>query len=188
LRFISILFGSIFLSGCGLIECIDTQIERKPIPIDKKLLFDLSIVDQPDTSIEVVCEKFYDSMCAERGNYWSIRQTGLKSSFGSSSVKLKNDNETSYELEFPHCKKLVTDKEITLKDTRIVWGREKVKVEAFGENGKIESWLGKSFRYLSSQGAVHKYKYGGYKGAPLEIIEFEFSIYLNGQLISGNQE
>ena len=72
-----------------------------------------------------------------------------------------------------------------MKDTRIIWGRDKASAEKSGDNGTRNVLLGKSFRYVESEKNIHTYKYGGYTGKPLEIIKVNFTLTLNGKAIVG---
>ncbi|NRA85390.1 MAG: hypothetical protein HRU22_16940 [Gammaproteobacteria bacterium] len=174
------------LAGCGAIPCIDAQFERQPIPIKDKFIFELTYSNGDIVTQRVECERYYDSMCAERGNSWKIRSVGQSSGYKASHVNLRHHSGEKFELELLHCEELVKYSGVMhLQDTTVIWGRDKVKVEKFGKNGTTTSWLGKSFRYLSSDGNKHRYQYGGYGDIPLEILKFEFDLTLNQQLILG---
>lgn len=64
----------------------------------------------------------------------------------------------------------------------IVWNKDASKTEKT-EIGQVTSWLGKSYYYLSTKQGVHRFKRGGYRDVPLEIIELAFTIKLNGKVI-----
>lgn len=179
-------FLLIFVAGCGAIQCVDAQFERKPIPIDTQFKFQLIQPDQEIKTIDVKCERYYNSMCSERGNSWQIREVNPSSIYGSSQFKLNHSSDKVYQLELPRCRSLVENKRpISLKDTQIVWGRDTASAEKPGDNGKRNILLGKSFRYVESEQNVHTYKYGGYTGKPLEIIKVKFTLTLNGKEIAG---
>ena len=164
------------LTGCGLIECVDHQFEREPVPIDKRLEFTLTFKDKTPEIYVVQCEKYYSSGCTERGNSWLIRETGKASSYDLSHYAFEHQSKT-YELDLPSCRELVKEgKRFSLADTRIVIDREKSEKTNYGSK-----WLGKDFRYIGSEGNVHRYKTGGYDDKPLEILELEFTLSLNGK-------
>ncbi len=176
----------ILLAGCGAIQCVDAQFEREPIPIDTQFKFQLIQPDQATQTIDVKCERYYSAMCSERGNSWLIREVGSSSNHGNSLFELKHNSDKIYQLELPQCRSLVENKRpISLKDTRIIWGRDKASAEKPDDNGKRNILLGKSFRYVESEQDIHTYKYGGYTGKPLEIIKVNFTLALNGKAIVG---
>ncbi|GGF53599.1 hypothetical protein GCM10011338_02170 [Alteromonas lipolytica] len=63
-----LLFTTALVSACEVVECVDAQFEREPIPLKDEAHFALAFPDGERQSYTVKCEKYYDAMCAERGN------------------------------------------------------------------------------------------------------------------------
>lgn len=183
LKYLGIVIAAILLSSCGAIECIDAQIEREPIKISGESLFEITFGNGEHKSHVIKCEKYYDSMCAERGNSWRIREVGKSGEAKRSYLPISNESGASYELELPSCEKIIRlNSKITMKDIVIVWNKNASKTEST-ELGQVTSWLGKTYYYVSSENGIHTFKYGGYRDVPLEEIKFEFTLKLNGKTI-----
>jgi hypothetical protein len=103
------------LTGCGAIECLDSQFERAPIPIKGSNAIEFQYKDQAVIIKPVQCEKFYDAMCADRGNYWTVSETGFKRKYTTSKINIKVDGVGEIEVSHPTCEDLVQNKKITLK-------------------------------------------------------------------------
>ena len=122
-------------------------------------------------------------MCTERGNSWRIREVGKSGEYKRSHIPIFSDSGELFELQLLSCQELLLDEqEYTLKDFRLVWNKDGVKVSKT-ETSTTTTWLGKSFSYVSSRDNLHTFKYGGYIGAPLEEITIEFTLKLNGKVI-----
>lgn len=178
LRFLVLFFVSMFISSCGVIECVDSQFEREPIPIKGESLFEVAFPNGVTKSHSIKCEKYYDAICAERGNSWKIREVGKKSSHKRSHIPVLTDG---YEIELPNCRQLKdTNSKITMNDISIVWNKDGSETKQTNEGTVVTSWLGKSYYYVSSKNGIHRFKTDGYRDVPLEIVEFEFDLKLNG--------
>lgn len=64
------------LTGCGVAECIDATIPRPSQRLPGSHVIEIEYKAQSAITATVTCEKYYDAMCAERGNYWSTREVG----------------------------------------------------------------------------------------------------------------
>ncbi|KAF7783541.1 hypothetical protein PRUB_a3335 [Pseudoalteromonas rubra] len=153
------------LAGCGIAPCIDAQFERKPKVIDKKLLFELELKNGLRFSRTMKCERYYDAMCAARGNSWQLREVGSGVSYKRSSLEFTSATKERLELYLPECFELLKRQApISLKDFDII------------KNGE-------RFYYAESHGNLHVFQSGGYKDIPLHQIKLSFSLKLNGKLI-----
>ncbi|WP_141235681.1 hypothetical protein [Pseudoalteromonas sp. NBT06-2] len=183
MKYLGLIFASALLSACGVIECVDSQFEREPVNINGESLFEITFSNGELKSHAIKCEKYYDSMCAERGNSWRIREVGKSGEHKRSYLPIPSESGSSYELELPNCEKIIRlNSQITMKDIAIVWNKDASKTEST-ELGKVTSWLGKSYHYVSSENGVHNFKYGGYRDVPLEELKLEFTLKLNGKTI-----
>src|SRR5262245_10520924 len=92
----------IALPGCGLYECIDMRFPRRVKPIGE--VFDIQLeLQQQSFAMQVRCEEYYDAMCAERGNYWSVREVGYVSDFQTSAFRFTDDKLGEIEVPIPRC-------------------------------------------------------------------------------------
>lgn len=183
LRFIVIFITSIFITSCGVIECVDSQFEREPVAIEGEYLFDITFDDNRSTFHAIKCEKYYDAICAERGNSWRIREVGKLNAYKRSALPVSSDSNTQYDLILPNCEKMIKlNAQIKMKDLHIVWNKGALKIEKT-KTGQVTTSLSKSYHYLSTENGVHRFKYGGYRDVPLEVITLKFSIKLNGKII-----
>lgn len=178
LRKLTIICIAVAVNACGVIECVDSQFERKPIPIKGEYNFTVSFPSGDSSSHIIKCEQYYDSMCSERGNSWSVREVGKSGSYKNSYIPIAS---TEYELQLPQCNEILKPNEkLNIKDLRIVWNKEASKTE-HTEFGEVTSWLGKSYIYVETKNGIHSFKTGGYRDVPLEVIKLKFDISLNGQ-------
>lgn len=106
----------ISLQGCGVLECIDSKFEREAKPIDKKFVVNLNYRDMETQTKVIHCEEYYDAMCAERGNYWAIREVGLKNQYQTSSFKFIDAELGSIKYPVPTCQTLVENKKLSYKN------------------------------------------------------------------------
>lgn len=167
------------LNACGLIECVDHQIKRDAIALDGESIFKLTLPDGTSKSQLIKCEKYYDSTCTERGNGWRIREVGLAHAGKRSYIPISDKNGVSYDLQLLNCEEIIKlNSDISLSDLNFIWNKD-----GTAKTSSSTVWLGKSFRYVSSVNGVHRYKYGGYKDVPLEVIELEFELSFNGNII-----
>ncbi len=67
-------------------------------------------------SMNVQYEDYYDTICAERGNYWSIREVGSKSQYQTSKFKFTDAKLEKVEIPIPSCRDMVNGKEYSLQD------------------------------------------------------------------------
>lgn len=190
MRTIILTFIFLILIGCGTISCIDSQFERKPVPIEGELVFQIQLTDGKKYQHQIKCERYYDSMCTERGNSWEIREVGYTSTYRGSSLPIKHASGEEYVLELPSCEKLIENSaNVSLKNTHVVLARDKVQIDktSLGKDSGPFVWIGKRYGYASSKNGKHTFKSGGYMREPLETLEFEFNLNLNGVNVSGEK-
>jgi hypothetical protein len=109
-----LLLSVIALNGCSVFECIDMKFEREPKPINETVTVNLTFQEQ-EMSIEVKCEEYYDALCAERGNYWEIREVGSEKAGQVSSFKFNDAELGEIEISIPLCGDMLKGREIPLK-------------------------------------------------------------------------
>ena len=183
LRFLIIFLTSIFITSCGVIECVDSKFERESLALDGESLFEIIFEDGKSKSHLIKCEKYYDAICAERGNSWRIREVGKSGAHKRSYLPITNKSNVAYDLVLPNCEKIIKlNSQIKMKDLHVVWNKDASKTEKT-ETGQVTSWLGKSYYYISTKQGVHSFKYGGYRDVPLEVIKLKFTIKLNGKVV-----
>lgn len=183
LKFLVLLSLVILTSSCGVIECVDSQFERKPVAIDGESNFEVVLSNKESKFHRITCEKYYDSMCAERGNSWKVREVGKQGEYKRSYIPIADTSGVIFELELPNCEKIIsTNSQISMKDISITWNRTAAKTETTSL-GRVTSWLGKRYRYVSTIKGTHRFKNGGYRDVPLEIIELNFTLKLNGIVV-----
>ncbi|WP_155247679.1 hypothetical protein [Teredinibacter turnerae] len=151
-----------FLNACGVYECIDAKFEREPRPIDKVFNVDVTI-DDAVFSKEVRCEHYYDAMCAERGNWWSIREVGKESKYQSSNVEYDHPKYGLIEFPVPDCLDMVEAREISL-------------------NHLLPKIAGKTHWLMDSKGNARVYK--THRNNPdSEAVKVELTVKINGREI-----
>ncbi|TLX45075.1 hypothetical protein C1E24_20875 [Pseudoalteromonas phenolica] len=183
LRFLVLFFVLVLTSSCGVIECVDSQFERESVAIDGESGFEVVFSNGESKFHSIKCEKYYDSMCAERGNSWRTREVGKSGEYKRSYMPVSDKSGIAFELELPNCEKLIKlNSQIQMEDISITWNRNESKTEKT-ELGQVTSWLGKRYNYVSTKSGVHSFKSGGYRDVPLEIIELEFTLKLNGTVV-----
>lgn len=64
------------LAGCGVAECIDATIPRPSQRLPGSHEIEITYKNQAAITATITCEKYYDAICAERGNHWSTREVG----------------------------------------------------------------------------------------------------------------
>ena len=103
------------LQGCGVYECIDMNFARKSRPIDKVFNVELEFQGRK-MSKQVRCEEYYDAMCTERGNYWAMREVGIKSQYTVSTFQFIDNKLGEIEIPTPSCNDMVKGRTIHLKN------------------------------------------------------------------------
>ena len=104
----------LIIQGCGIYECIDTQIDRKVKPIDK--VFDVELVfNKTRMTMQIRCEEYYDALCAERGNYWAIREVGKNNANEGSRFKFTDPDFGEASVPIPSCRDMVNGADTPLK-------------------------------------------------------------------------
>ena len=68
---IVVILIALALEGCGIYECVDAKFLRETKPIEKAFNVELKF-NEKSMNMLIKCEKYYDAMCAERGNYWAL--------------------------------------------------------------------------------------------------------------------
>ena len=156
-----LLFLSVIaLSGCGVYECIDVKFERDPKPINEVVTVDLTFQNQ-EMSMEVKCEEYYDSLCAERGNYWAVREVGTEKSGQTSSFKFNDPELGDVEVSIPRCGDMLKGRETPIKHIL-------PKI-----NGEIY-WL------VGTENGVGKYQTSKYMTKTVKEAHFNLSMSING--------
>lgn len=185
MRLIIVLTFTLFLFGCGIVPCIDAQFEREPEPIEGSYNYQVKLANGETYHHTIKCERYYDAMCAARGNSWRVREVGGGSTYQSSTLPLPHDLGGNYELELPTCSTLIrSNGVVSLKNTHIVLDRKEFKVETTESGITKRTWLGKRYRYVSSNQGIHLYQRGGYGKTPKEKVEISFDLTLNGVMLS----
>lgn len=170
-------------TACGVIECVDSQFDRKPVEIAGASNFEVVFSNGQSRFHRIKCEKYYDSMCAERGNSWRVREVGKQGEYKRSYIPIVDELGVTFELELPNCEKLISlNSKISMEDISITWNRKASKTETT-ELGQVTSWLGKRYKYVSTTNGVHHFKNGGYRDVPLEIIALNFTLKLNENIV-----
>jgi hypothetical protein len=103
----------LLIQGCGVYECIDMKFSRTPEPIDKVYNIDLKFNDTK-MNMGIQCEKYYEAMCAERGNYWTLREVGKEKYFETSNFKFIDPKLGSVSIPIPNCSDMVNDRTTSL--------------------------------------------------------------------------
>ena len=155
-----LLLMSVFvLQSCGVYECIDMQFERVSKPIDQAFVVSLEFQDTKISKI-VQCEEYYDAMCAERGNFWAIREVGTESQYRGSAFEFSDRALGNIKIPLPKCSDMVKEKTISLKSLM----------------PEIE---GKTYHLESSAGRHKIYKALAPVGKPAIIQNIELSMAIN---------
>jgi hypothetical protein len=149
------------LSSCGVIECIDHQIDRDPVAIPDPYVVDLEFKDHPKYSMTVYCERYYDSMCAERANYWAIREVGKTSQYETSAFSISDPVLGEFVVPIPACSEVIKNKEIPL-------------------NHIVLNVDGKSMWLRGSEGDMRTYQTGSQANRVPEEIQVRLNLYVNG--------
>ena len=106
----------LLLQGCGIFPCVDSQFTREPKSIDKQFEVVLTI-DGKRTNKTISCEEYYDAMCAERGNFWSMREVGTASMNEKSVLAVQHKALGKIEVPVPGCASMVSGKLPPLEHT-----------------------------------------------------------------------
>lgn len=117
---------TLLLSACGVLECVDKQIPRQPVPLAKEYRFELHIAGAAPMVHTIRCEEFYSASCSERGNYWAVREVGQQRKTDRSTFRFKHSSGKEYDLELPTCGELIYPrKSLNLDDIRVIYERGK---------------------------------------------------------------
>lgn len=149
----------IALQGCGVYECIDMNFEREIKSIDQKFIVALEFQDTKMSRI-IQCEEYYDAMCAERGNYWAVREVGTKSKYRGSSFEFTDSELGPVKIPVPNCSDMVKAKDIPL-------------------NHILPKIDGKTYWLKSSDGRQRIYKAATPKGKPEKTVTVNLSVEIN---------
>lgn len=172
LNLFRVLIVSLLTASCSAVVCIDSHIEREPVPVKDEWVFTVTFLDKDSQKYTLKCEKYYDSMCAARGNSWQVREVGKSTSNRRSYFDIEG---TELKLELPTCSEIIKSKEkLSMSDISIVWNIDGIEKNEYGSK-----WLGERYRYISTDDGMHSFKRGG-----LEIVKFAFSLDLNGAPIN----
>ena len=101
------LLAAILLQGCGAIECLDAKVDRPVISIEREFAVEFEFQNRRMTT-KIKCEKYYDAICAERGNFWAIREVGQKSEYDRGDFEFSDGDLGKVQFPFPLCKNMVT--------------------------------------------------------------------------------
>ena len=154
-----ILISVFLLQGCGVYQCIDTNFERATKSIDQEFNVELEFQDKSMSKI-VHCDEYYDAVCAERGNYWAIREVGTESLYRGSSFEFNDSELGSVKIPLPNCSDMVKGKNIPLNHILPIIGGETY-------------WL------KSSAGMQRVYEAATPKGEPVKAVAVKLSIEIN---------
>lgn len=147
------------LQGCGVYECIDMNFERETKPIDQDFNVVLEFQDKTMSKI-VQCEEYYDAICAERGNYWAIREVGTESENRVSSFEFIDSELGVVKIPLPSCSDMVKGKNIPLKSVM----------------PRID---GKTYWLKSTDGLQQVYKAATPKGEPEKTVKVKLSLEID---------
>jgi len=154
-----------FLSSCGVVTCLDSQVEREPKSIAGSHVIKLHFENEDIIEKTMKCEEYYASHCSERGNYWSVRQEGFKTRYDNEDIKLSNSKYNNILLSTPSCFFLIKKKEFTLKD---------IHISVDGDN----------FSYRKTVNGRHYYETSStnfeFENIPVKKIDFKFKVFING--------
>ena len=109
------LFILLALPGCGVLECVDEKFEREVKPIDQSFLIELEFQNREMMSMQIQCEEYYDAMCAERGNYWAIREVGFENEYKTSAFQFTDSQFGDVKIPIPKCSDMVRGKKTPLE-------------------------------------------------------------------------
>ncbi len=113
MKILTTIFLLLLLQGCGVYECIDSKFVRETKPIHQQFIVKLQIEGET-LSMPIECEKYYDSMCAERGNYWAVREVGKTSQYQTSSFHFRSNNLGLIEVPIPQCSNMARGRKTPL--------------------------------------------------------------------------
>ena len=117
------------LTGCGVYECIDETFIREPITIQPAFAIELRLNKQR-VEKQVVCEHYYDAMCAERGNFWAFREKGFKHLGQTSKFVISDPELGTIELGIPPCQEMARGRPYPLKYVILTIKGEKYWLES----------------------------------------------------------
>jgi hypothetical protein len=158
------IFVALVLQGCGAIECIDSQFSREVRPIDQEFNIELRFQEK-NMNMSIRCEEYYDSMCAERGNYWTIREVGKTSQYQTSKFLFYDNELGEVEVPIPQCSNMVRGKKTPL---------EHIVLKINGEN----YWL------VSSEGNKHTYRPSQSSRSQGQTLTLKLNLEVNGEPIN----
>ncbi len=95
-------------------ECLDSKLVRETKPIQQQFAVELQIEGET-MSMLIECEEYYDAMCAERGNYWAVREIGKKSEYQTSAFQFRSKSLGQVEVPIPRCNDMARGKSTPLK-------------------------------------------------------------------------
>lgn len=163
-RLVLVVFVSAALGGCGINSCIDGLVKRAPKPIEGTHAFEVAFSGQPVARKEYKCEKYYDSMCAERGNYWAVREVSTRNNLTPSKLAVTVPGVGIVEFEVPRCEDLLEGK--------------RLRPDLFPL--RID---GTNYFYTRSEGAVRVYRKSALRGAPEVFINLQFEVTIDGKVV-----
>jgi hypothetical protein len=158
-----LIIAALFLQGCGVYECIDTIIPRSVRPIDQPIAIEIEFNDQV-MSMTVHCEEYYEAMCSERGNSWSVREVGLESYNETSKFQFTDTVLGIVEIPIPNCENVVRGKVTPLNHIVI-----RINGEPY--------WL------TSSEGNTRILQSNRYANTAQKSVQVTWSMRVNGVLL-----
>ena len=90
------------LCSCGLGSCIDSAFPRATQKLATHTI-ELQYENQQSIHLTFSCERYYDAQCSERGNQWSVRETGAKFANLGSFIELHDPRYGKVEIPRPTC-------------------------------------------------------------------------------------
>lgn len=136
MKSVIIIFIALALEGCGIYECVDEKFVRETKPIEQEFNVEL-MLNETSWNMIIKCEEYYDAMCAERGNYWAIREVGYKSQYQTSIFKISDHDLGQVEVPIPKCTDMVKGRETPLKHLVLKIGGENYWLQSSTGNKRI---------------------------------------------------
>ena len=156
-----------FLSGCMVYECIDELFPRAPKPIDDEFIVELKYNERDVVKKKMVCEEYYDAICAERGNFWTVREVGREFVYQSSVIEVHDSAIGNIIFPLPLCTELV-------QIPNIIFGLPKIRIDGIPYGPK------------HSDGKFHTYQsYPGFSPT-VNTVVLNFDLKINGESVDTN--
>jgi hypothetical protein len=156
-----VVFATLVLNGCGAIPCVDSKFGRRAEPIPGNHTASLAVPGLENANRMFSCERYYDAMCASRGNYWAIREIGTRDHHSPSSISTEIDGIGIFAIDLPLCKNIVEGRPTDLSHLSV----------------KIN---GDAYYFIRRNGPEYTYKKIGPAGAPQPEVNVNFALLIDG--------